>query len=93
MTRWTTIPPWLYQNDLPDAELQGVYVKAARLKVLQPREARDRERPSSREWRRLDGLLAQAEAFAEDAAAALSRYRGAEEEPRRLATVKELPKP
>ena len=94
MTEWTTIPRWLYQNDLPDDELQQVYVKAARLKVVQLREARDRERPCSREWRRLDGVLADAEAFLEEAEGALARYKGQESgEPHRLATVKELPKP
>jgi hypothetical protein len=29
---WTTIPPWLYQNDLPDDELQRVYVAGAERK-------------------------------------------------------------
>ena len=37
MTGWTTVPRWLYENDLPDDELQEVYVKAARLKVHQLR--------------------------------------------------------
>jgi hypothetical protein len=32
---WTTIPRWLYENDLPDGELQAFYVTAARRKVAQ----------------------------------------------------------
>jgi hypothetical protein len=95
---WTTIPRWLYENDLPDDELQEVYVKAARLKVVQLREARDRERPRSREWRRLDGVLANAETFAEEAEAALAHYRGSageqgRERPPGRATVRVLPPP
>lgn len=27
MSGWTTLPPWLYQNDLPDEELQARYVR------------------------------------------------------------------
>ena len=34
---WTTIPPWLYQNDLPDDRLQEVYVRGLRAKVAQIR--------------------------------------------------------
>ena len=30
---WTTIPRWLYENDLPEDELQAVYVRALRRKV------------------------------------------------------------
>jgi hypothetical protein len=96
-TRWTTIPPWLYQSDLPDAELQEVYVKAARLKVLQLQAERDAERPWSTPWRDADRMLQQALAFLEAAEDALSRYR--EEAPAyradlpARAAVKELPKP
>jgi len=32
MTGWATIPPWVYRNDLPDAELQEWYVAAAEKK-------------------------------------------------------------
>lgn len=32
MSNWTTIPPWLYRNDLPDDELQERYVEAAEKK-------------------------------------------------------------
>ncbi len=39
MVRWTTVPPWLYQNDLPDDQLQAVYVEAARRKVVELRAA------------------------------------------------------
>jgi hypothetical protein len=35
---WTTIPPWLYQNDLPDEQLQAVYVQGLRAKVAQIRD-------------------------------------------------------
>jgi hypothetical protein len=94
MTRWTTVPPWLYKSDLPDAELQAVYVKAARLKVLQLQTERDAEHPGSEAWRDLDGVLRQATAFLEEAEAALARYRGeAGGPPPRLTTVRELPKP
>jgi hypothetical protein len=95
MTRWTTIPRWLYENDLPDDELQEVYVKAARLKVVQLREERDQQPRMSKRWRDIDFMLRQAESFLEEAEAALALYRGeeSEEQPRRLATVKELPKP
>jgi hypothetical protein len=37
MPPWTEIPPWLYQNDLPDEELQEVYVRGLRAKVEQIR--------------------------------------------------------
>jgi hypothetical protein len=94
MTRWTTIPPWLYRNDLSDADLQRVCVEAARREVAHLREERDQHRAASRKWRRLDGLLAAAEAFLEEAEAARAGYEGREaDEPRRLATAKELPKP
>jgi hypothetical protein len=29
MSSWTTIPPWLYENDLPDRRLQELYVEQA----------------------------------------------------------------
>ena len=50
---WTTIPRWLYQNDLPDDQLQAVYVKAARRKVAEL--AADRDTPAAQ--------LAEAKAF------------------------------
>lgn len=88
---WTTIPPWLYENDLPDGELQEWYVKAARLKVAELRARRDQRAPMSRGWRDVDFMLRQAEAFLADAEAALARYRP----PRVRITAgrKVLPKP
>ena len=38
MPSWTTIPPWLYQNTLPDDQLQEVYVRGLRAKVAQIRD-------------------------------------------------------
>jgi hypothetical protein len=100
MPGWTTIPPWLYQNTLSDADLRRVYVEGARRKVLDLRAERDRHPAASREWRRLDGLLAGAEDFLQEAEAAPARYApgggqpasGEAEEPRRPATVREVPK-
>ena len=37
MPSWTEIPPWLYQNTLPDDQLQEVYVRGLRAKVDQIR--------------------------------------------------------
>ena len=62
---WTTIPPWLYQNDLPDDQLQAVYVKAARAKVAQLRAERAD----------VDRQLAEATAFLAEAERALAGYR------------------
>ena len=38
MPPWTEIPPWLYQNTLPDDRLQEVYVRGLRAKVAQIRD-------------------------------------------------------
>ena len=38
MPPWTEIPPWLYQNTLPDDQLQEVYVRGLRAKVAQIRD-------------------------------------------------------
>ena len=62
---WTTIPPWLYQNDLPDDQLQAVYVREARKKVAQ----------LLAERADLDRQLAEATAFLAQAERALARYR------------------
>jgi len=62
---YTTIPRWLYENDLPDDQLQAVYVKAARAKVAQLRAERAD----------LDRQLAEATAFLAQAEGALARYR------------------
>ena len=41
MTDWTTVPPWLYQNDLPDDQLQAIYVAHAEQKWRELRECRE----------------------------------------------------
>jgi hypothetical protein len=38
MPPWTEIPPWLYQNTLPDDQLQEVYIRGLRAKVAQIRD-------------------------------------------------------
>jgi outer membrane protein TolC len=78
MTNWSVVPPWLYQNDLPDDELQEVYVKAARLKVQQLRT----------ELAEAEAFLAEAEQ-----ALAHYRGQEPEAPPRRRATVRPLPPP
>ena len=85
---WTTLPPWLYQNTLPDEELQEVYVREARKKVRQlaaQLEGLDSERAD------VARALAEARAFCREAEAALDRYRP----PRARITAgrKVLPKP
>lgn len=62
---WTTIPPWLYQNDLSDEQLQEVYVRAARKKLWELLEER----------RELDEQIAQARAFLAEAMEAMARYK------------------
>ena len=79
--RWTTVPPWLYQNDLPADELQRVYVEAARRKVAELRAALEEA----------EAFLAEAE----QALAHYRGYQAdlpARGVPGR-ATVRELPKP
>jgi multidrug resistance efflux pump len=65
MPPWATVPPWLYQNDLPADQLQAFYVEVARKKLAALRADRVD----------LDEQIAQAEAFLADAEAALARYR------------------
>lgn len=65
MPTWTTIPPWLYQNDLPDDQLQEVYVRAARKKLAELLEER----------RVLDEQIGQAQAFLAQATEAMAGYR------------------
>ena len=62
---YTTIPRWLYENDLPDDQLQAVYVQAARKKVAQ----------LLAERADLDRQLAEATAFLAAAERALAGYR------------------
>lgn len=40
MADWAVIPKWLYQNDLPDDELQALYVQQAEKKYRECVEAR-----------------------------------------------------
>lgn len=85
---WTEIPPWLYQNDLPDGELQAWYVREARKKVRQlaaQLEALDAERED------VARALAEALVFVRDAEEALGRYR--HPRARISADRKALPKP
>lgn len=70
--RWTTIPPWLYQNTLPDAELQAVYVAEARKKVA---DLRQRRLDAEDALAELEGALADAEDFLAHAEAALRGYQ------------------
>ena len=62
---YTTIPRWLYENDLPDDQLQAVYVREARKKVAE----------LLAERADLDRQLAEATAFLAQAERALARYR------------------
>lgn len=62
---YTTIPRWLYENDLPDDQLQAVYVREARKKVAQLRAERAD----------LDRQLAEATDFLAQAERALARYQ------------------
>lgn len=81
-----TLPPWLYQNTLGDAELQAVYVAEARKKVAALRQER---RALAAELARVTAALESAEDFLAEAEAALGRYRGAGAAGR--ATVREQP--
>jgi hypothetical protein len=67
-----TIPPWLYQNDLPDDELQAVYVAEAQRKH---REYVARRKALEGELAAARAAEARAAAFLADATAALERYR------------------
>ena len=58
MSDWTVIPPWLYQNDLPDDRLQQIYVEGARRKLAAL--LNERPRPEM-EIRQMRALLADAE--------------------------------
>lgn len=69
---WTTIPPWLYQNDLPDGELQEVYVREARRKV---RVLEDELRALDAERRDVEEALRAARGFLSEAEEALARYQ------------------
>lgn len=95
MTRWTTVPPWLYQNTLSDEELQTVYVTEARKKVAA---LRRQKREIEADLAEVDAALGPAEAFLAEAEAALRRYRTdiparGRPQPRRLPAARLLPKP
>lgn len=84
---WTPIPPWLYQNGLPDEQLQEVYVRALRKKVG---EIGERLADLDEQRDALCQQLGEALTMLRDAEAALKRYRP----PRaRLTERKRLPKP
>ena len=72
MDGWTVIPRWLYENDLPDVELQEVYVREAEAKWRQCVEARRDAEASFVEARLIE---VRAKQFLEDARAALEKYR------------------
>jgi len=74
VTNWTTVPPWLYQNDLPDDELQALYVEGARRKLAQLREER---RALADQLTELEGQIAQAAAFLAQAQRALTQAQRA----------------
>jgi hypothetical protein len=69
---WTTIPRWLYENDLPDDRLQEVYVTAARQKAD---DLARRLRELDDERLVVAAALSEALALVADAAEALGRYR------------------
>jgi chromosome segregation ATPase len=71
---WTVIPRWLYENDLPDAELQAVYVQQAEQKWRECVEARRDAEADLVEARTVE---ARAKQFLEEARAALRKYQAA----------------
>jgi multidrug resistance efflux pump len=92
---WVTIPKWLYTNNLPDEELQRVYVIEAKKKVAA---LRREKRELEAELARVTAALGPAEEFLADADAALQRYRAVRrptvtEQERRLPAARLLPKP
>jgi hypothetical protein len=99
VTRWTTVPRWLYENDLPDEELQRMYVTEAEKKLRQivaHRKALQAE---------LAGVLAaeaRAAQFVAEAWESLRHYQaqgqgpspaGRPRRPQRLPAARLLPKP
>jgi len=62
---WTTVPKWLYENDLPDDQLQRLYVQGARRKLAELEAERTE----------LEGQIAEAKAFLARATEALVRYQ------------------
>ena len=72
MTDWTTIPPWLYRNDLPDDQLQAVYVREAERKW---RELRARREALEHELEEAARAEQRAAAFLHEAKERLAAYR------------------
>ena len=92
MTHWTTIPPWLYQNNLPDDQLQEVYVREAKKKW---EELRRRRTELEAELLEVAEAEQRARLFLADAIEAMQRYRAAAS-PGRARVVearRRLPKP
>ena len=74
MVQWTTIPPWLYQNTLPDDQLQEVYVREAK---KQWEELRRRRTDLEAELLEVTEAEQRARLFLADAIEAMQRYRPA----------------
>ena len=74
MTHWTTIPPWRYQNTLPDDQLQEVYVREAKKKW---EELRRRRTELEAELVEVAEAEQRARLFLADAIEALQAYRQA----------------
>jgi hypothetical protein len=72
--RFVEIPRWLYENDLPDAQLQAIYVEEAEKKL---RELAARRRALVKQLAAAQAVEAEARAFLADARAALARYAAA----------------
>ena len=72
MTNWTTVPPWLYQNDLPDDQLQAVYVAHAEQKWRELRERREALEDELEQARQAERRAA---AFLAEAKERLAAYR------------------
>ena len=72
MTNWTTVPPWLYQNDLPDDQLQAVYVAHAEQKWRELRERREALEDEVEQARQAERRAA---AFLAEAKERLAAYR------------------
>jgi hypothetical protein len=69
--RFVEIPRWLYENDLPDAQLQAIYVEEAEKKL---RELAARRRALVQQLAVAQEVEAEARQFLADARAALARY-------------------
>ena len=70
---WTTVPPWLYQNDLPDDQLQEVYVREAEKKL---RDLGEECMELERQLAAARAAQAKAAVFVAQAKRALAGYRG-----------------